>query len=131
MVNASHLEFKIVLDLAHYNLTRKLGRPEHAPNTEELQAEVTEIEKRFDFGIDYLLQKYSDYASWCVCPEWQEQLQRWQHAEILKKKKGGSKAYNTASALKTISTCILSLETEEAKAFIKIWHINFKLCKLN
>lgn len=124
MIKTSDLEFKTILDLAHYNLTRKLGRPEYAPNAQELQDEVDAIEKRFDFGIDYLLKKYSVYASWCYCPKWLDQLQEWQHAEIPKKKKGGSKDYNTAHALKTISTCILSLEREEAKAFIKIWYIN-------
>lgn len=124
MIKTSDLEFKTILDLAHYNLTRKLGRPEYAPDANELQAEINAIEKRFDFGIDYLLKKYSAYASWCCCPKWYEQLQEWQHSEIPKKKKGGSKAYNTAHALKTISTCILSLETKEAEAFIRIWMLN-------
>ena len=124
MIRTGDLEFKIILDLAHYNLTRKLGRPEYAPSAKELQAEVSAIEKRFDFGIDYLLKKYSVYASWCYYPKWKEQLYEWQHAEIPAKKKGGSKAYNTAHALKTISTCILSLETKEAEAFIRIWMLN-------
>lgn len=79
---------------------------------------------------DFILGKYHRYASWLICPEWREQLERWLTANIPKPKKGGSEILNRTAALKEISEYILSLSETEAKAFILDWNKSFKLQKV-
>lgn len=71
--------------------------------------------------MEYLLKRYRYYASWVADSEWKIILNRWSTQPIPKKKKGGSRDYNTVTSLKIIADHLLAMSDEDAKAFILEW----------